>query len=1045
MRKLLTALTLLIGGLFTFQSLAGTYSTTDKWFRLTITKKLDTAQTICQLGKFYLYSEEGAVQNLNLAQGSSATGLAEGQYYATFKGASVGINNLFNTTATGKLQINNCANLGNGDSDYWIVITMRLKSDAANVSKYNLYSANDTGGLNGAIIGRAPTAWKLESSATGGVDDWVVVDEQFEETSEYVTKSHTWYKDCGTGSNSSIATPTKFYDLVAPKVCEHKNTAAIEEAVEPTCTEPGRTAGLKCTDCNKVLEASVEIPAKGHLYDPEAFTWDPEVTENDDGYKIFRCTNVNHGAQCEATTWERVKADNPFTGFTEKYWRFTITGTKGEDKPQLSEFALYDIDGNRQNLGLKYEGQSDATKLDAGKYYNPNDTAGRLFDGTRTGSSKYYGDIVNQGYVMRLADDAKPILYYNICSGGDTSSADCQNRAPTTWTVDVSADGVSWTKLDVHNKINTEDASQSGWTIANSTWYLNGGAADQPTAFYELARIRDCAHAHKEVIAAVEPTCTEAGSTAGLKCLDCGKTLETPTVIPAKEHAFDHDHFSWDPEVTDDRDGYKVYSCTNVNRGVQCDATERELVRAYNTFLGFEGKWYRFTITGTKDGSDPEFSEFALYDIDGNRQNLGLTYENQSDATKIQAGKYYHLKDTQGKLFDGVLTTKYYGAKSAYVMHLADNAKPVLQYNICSSSDIAGYGGIALGRAPTAWTLEVSENGSDWTVIDTQVEATSEYTTDNKTWYKNGGNADNPSAFYVLAEPKTDCPHENTAPIVGAKEPTCTEPGTTAGLKCLDCEAILEAPAEISALGHNYDESTFVWDPEATPKQDGWKAHVCTNVISGEVCGFKQRYEFVRAIGQAPYETWVRFTITRKGASANANDLNSIALARFALVDQNGECLNLGLTELKDKDVTAKDLTPGQFFYAGASAGSPVSNLFKDMDNGNEKWFAQKDGLSGLAAEDADASLYQVITMRLNEWANPTGYKLKAADIASLPGRNPISWTIEVSRDGEKWRLADTRTNVTAPTANYTWYRNEDKDSPIFPIPSRGGLTIIVK
>lgn len=1027
MRKLLTALTLLIGGLFTFQSLAGTYSTTDKWFRLTITKKRATTSGIMQFCEFGLYSDDGTRRNSGLAAVTKLTDLTAGKCYVEFvKNGSVGkpLANLFNGQFQPyHFQAQGVAGLGSGDVDSQVVIYMHLADGDYSVSQYNLASTYE-----GNTLDRYPTAWVLESSADGS--DWKEVDRQTESTTDAPTTTSTWYNNGGKGSS-----PTAFFDLVAPKVCEHKNTEAID-AVEPTCTEPGRTAGLKCTDCNKVLEASVEIPAKGHLYDPEVFTWDPEVTENDDGYKIFRCTNVNHGVQCEATTWERVKADNPFTGFTEKYWRFTITGTPGGN-PQFSEFALYDANGERQNKGLAYANQSDATKLEAGKFYNAKNINGNVFDGNR--GTKYYGE--TPSYVMHLADTANPILYYNICSGNDTSSATCQNRAPTTWTVEVSADGVSWTKLDVHNKINTEDASQSGWTIANSTWYLNGGAADQPTAFYELVRIRDCVHANKEVIAAVEPTCTEAGSTAGLKCLDCGKVLEAPTVIPAKEHAFDHDHFSWDPEVTDDTDGYKVYSCTNVNRGVQCDATERELVRAYNTFLGFEGKWYRFTITGTKGADNPQLSEFALYDIDGNRLNLGLKYFNQSDATKLPAGNVYSAQNNNANLFDGVRTTKYYGTKPTYVMHLADDAKPVLQYNICSGNDTFSQS----NRAPTAWTLEVSENGSDWTLIDTQVEATSEYTTDNTTWYRNGGNADNPTAFYVLAAPKTDCPHENTAPIVEAKEPTCTEPGMTAGLKCLDCEAILEAPAAIPAIGHNYDESTFVWDPEATPKQDGWKAHVCTNVISGEVCGFKQRYEFVRAIGQPPYETWVRFTITRKGASANANDLNNIALARFALVDREGAYLNLGLTELTGKDMTADDLTPGQFFYEGASAEKPALNLFKNMEGDNNlKWFVPN-GLSDLAAEDADASLYQVITMRLNEWANPTGYKLKAADIAGLPGRNPISWTIEVRRDGEKWRLADTRTNVTAPTANYTWYTNEDKDSPIFPISSliRGTLILI--
>ena len=78
------------------------------------------------------------------------------------------------------------------------------------------------------------------------------------------------------------------------------HTEVIDAAVEPTCTKAGLTEGKHCSVCNKVLVKQTIVPAKGHSWDSGKITIAPTCTGT--GVKTYTCT------ACAATRTETVSA-----------------------------------------------------------------------------------------------------------------------------------------------------------------------------------------------------------------------------------------------------------------------------------------------------------------------------------------------------------------------------------------------------------------------------------------------------------------------------------------------------------------------------------------------------------------------------------------------------------------------------------------------------------------------------------------------------------------------------------------------------------------
>ena len=82
-------------------------------------------------------------------------------------------------------------------------------------------------------------------------------------------------------------------------------------------------------------------------------------------------------------------------------------------------------------------------------------------------------------------------------------------------------------------------------------------------------RVAKCRHSNTEALAAKAANCTEAGLTAGEKCLDCGETLTAQETIPALDHLYDND-----TDTTCNRTGCGHERCLHTNTEAAGEATE---------------------------------------------------------------------------------------------------------------------------------------------------------------------------------------------------------------------------------------------------------------------------------------------------------------------------------------------------------------------------------------------------------------------------------------------------------------------------------------
>ncbi len=313
-------------------------------------------------------------------------------------------------------------------------------------------------------------------------------------TSRYlgVYNSQDWR--CYTNTTGNTAGQTfSFYRLKAASSCPHANTTAVGEAKEATCTETGITAGVKCLDCQEIVEKQKEIPMIAHDY-------------------------VN--GFCSVCNAELPK---------------TLTITKASFPAVSNSYAWYDWSENTASgdtiTGKGFLYQNTAIQMNGSKagnfIYNDVALPGAIVSVTLTTASG-----TNRNYDVLTSDTP-----FNSSTGKltGTSAKKIVTTTGTTWEFDTTHRYFAIVLTD----------SSAGYLASIEITYAapcTNHTGGTPTCT-EPAKCENCGAEYgepaghiEEEIPAQAPSCTEDGLTAGVKCSVCQEVLTQPQVDPATGH-----------------------------------------------------------------------------------------------------------------------------------------------------------------------------------------------------------------------------------------------------------------------------------------------------------------------------------------------------------------------------------------------------------------------------------------------------------------------------------------------------------------------------
>ena len=414
------------------------------------------------------------------------------------------------------------------------------------------------------------------------------------------------------------------------------------------------------------------------------------------------------------------------------FYRFKVEGVKNPSTAnamQLAEIALFNegVNVTPNRIGIAYDStggigtDENVSAFPAGEMPEkavdgivpPNTTVRSKWLDFRSKASRSAEDKARVWLRIDFAS-AQPITHYNWATGNDAAERD-----PAAWRLQGSHDGETWMDLDVKSGFSAP-AARNAWVTLDGFPVTSVHTADSVSDTGTVTVLEGAS-------LVLDGASETVGALAGYGTVVLNDA-ELAVATPAGLSAFFAGNISGTGGLIKTGPGTQILFGTNTYTGATVVQQGTLQIQGVVPF-----RWFRFTVKKNRTNVNVlQFSEFALYDADGQRQNAGLVAG--ASVAELAPGQFatpqvYTLGSTSesaDKLFDQLTSTKWCLTQNIpvvdnpathriVVMRLPEDAPEIVSYNLCTAND-------APERDPVTWTLEGSVDGSEWVVIDARAD-----------------------------------------------------------------------------------------------------------------------------------------------------------------------------------------------------------------------------------------------------------------------------------------------------------------------------------